>query len=414
MKFSVAFLLSFAFSAAFAADWPQWRGPARDGIVPDANWPDSLDEKTLIKSWHLELQPSYSGPIVVGDRVFVTETVGKTMERVRALDRATGRELWQHAWEGSLKVPFFAKANGDWIRATPACDGETVFVAGMRDVLVALDAKSGEVRWRFDFCEQLKSPLPAFGFVSSPLVEGDAVYAQAGSGFCKLDKKTGKLTWRTLADDGGMMGSAFSSPSFATLGGRRQILVQTRSQLAGVDPIDGVALWTQEIAAFRGMNILTPLVLGEVLFTSTYGGKTIGWNTAVAGGKWTISEKWRHKSQGYMTTPVVIEGTAYTHLRSERLMAIDVATGAERWTSSESFGKYVSLAAQDAPGNSNDLILALDQRGNLILLKAKPDAFEVIDRRKVSDNETWAHIAVSGDAVFVRDLYGITAWRWSR
>ncbi len=116
-------LLRFLFLAAFAgvadaADWPQWRGPARDGTVVGGKWPETLNEQSLTQTWRVELQPSYSGPVISGDRVFVTETVAKKFERVRALDRATGRELWQHTAEGAMSVPFFAKSNGDWIRAT--------------------------------------------------------------------------------------------------------------------------------------------------------------------------------------------------------------------------------------------------------------------------------------------------------
>lgn len=388
-----------------AADWPQWRGPSRDGTIPGGKWPDTLGEQSLAQSWRVELQPGYSGPIIVGDRVFVTETVARKIERTRALDRATGRELWQHTAEGAMKVPFFAKSNGDWIRATPACDGEKLYVAGMRDVLTAFDVKTGAVRWRVDFCEKYQTPLPAFGFVCSPLVDGDSVYVQAGAGFCRLDKKTGEIEWRTLVDEGGMDGSAFSSPVVATIAGKRQLVVQTRTHLAGVDAEGGTVLWKQEVEAFRGMNIITPVILGETLLTSAYGGKTIGWRVTQDDGKWNVTRHWQHKSQGYMTTPVVLNGIAYTHLRSQRMMAIGVRDGMEKWTSGESFGKYVSLVGHD------DKLLALDERGLLFLLRGSPEKFEKLGQVKVASQETWAHLAVCGNELFIRDLYGLTAWK---
>ena len=93
-------------------DWPQWRGPARTSVIPDAgHWQDDL--KGLRQTWRVELGPSYSGPIVAGDRVFVTETHDKKSEIVRALDRKTGKELWKVEWLGAMTVPFFARANGD-------------------------------------------------------------------------------------------------------------------------------------------------------------------------------------------------------------------------------------------------------------------------------------------------------------
>src|SRR5690606_1412577 len=91
---------------------------------------------------------------------------------------------------------------------------------------------------------------------------------------CRLEKATGRVVWRVLDDGGGMSGSAFSSPVLATLAGRRQLVVQTRTKLCGVDPESGDLLWSKAVPAFRGMNILTPTVIGNTLFTSTYGGKT--------------------------------------------------------------------------------------------------------------------------------------------
>ncbi len=399
----------FIAGSTFAADtsWPQWRGPTRDGQFTGPTWPAKLDANHLGQVWRVELGPSYSGPIVAGDRVFTTESKGKKFETVLALDRKTGKELWRVQWEGAMTVPFFAKSNGDWIRSTPALDGVRLYVAGMRDVLVCLDTATGAERWRKDFVKELGTALPDFGFVCSPLVEGDAVYVQAGGSLAKLDKLTGKILWQAMQDKGGMMGSAFSSPMFATLAGKKQLVVQTREKLAGVDPADGKVLWEQPIEAFRGMNILTPVADKDMLFTSAYGGKTIGFKIAQADGKFTVTEAWRHKAQGYMSTPVVIDGVAYTHLKSQRVMAIEVATGRELWTSEQSFGKYMNLVAQ------GDRILALDQGGKLFLFRANREKFDLLDQRKLTSAETWAHLAVAGDELFVRELNALVAYRWS-
>jgi outer membrane protein assembly factor BamB len=386
--------------------WPQWRGPNRDGQISGPAWPDKLDTNHLREVWRVELGPSYSGPIVGTDRVFTSETKGKQFEVVTAFDRATGKELWHARWEGAMSVPFFAKSNGDWVRSTPALDGERLYVAGMRDVLVCLNSRDGKEVWRKDFVKELKTPLPDFGFVCSPLVDGDAVYVQAAAAFVRLNKHTGEVVWRTLADKGGMWGSAFSSPMIATLAGQRQLLVQARDKLAGVNPTDGKVLWSQPVEAFRGMNILTPVAYKDTLFTSTYGGKTIGFKVTQAGSKFEVTQSWTHKAQGYMSTPVVINGVAYEHLKSQRLMAIEVETGRELWTASEGFGKYASLVAQ------GDRILALDQRGLLYLLRANPKQFELLDKRRLKDSESWAHLAVAGDELFVRGLNALTAYRW--
>ena len=401
------------FAADSTATWPQWRGPNRDGqVAASPTWPDRVDESSVAQKWRVELGPSYSGPIVAEDRVFVTETRGKKIEVVQALSRTDGKVIWTAEWPGAMSVPFFAAENGSWIRATPAFDGESLFVAGMRDVLVCLDAANGKERWRVDFVERFKSPVPAFGFVSSPLVDGEHVYVQAGASFVKLNKRNGETVWRSLNDDGGMNGSAFSSPFKATIAGQTQFLVQTRDQLAGVDEATGKELWNQKIEAFRGMNILTPVMFGDAIFTSSYGGKSWLFDLAKSGDassteqKMSVTERWQNKIQSYMSTPVVIDGHVYTHLKNQRFACIDLATGKERWVTTP-FGKYWSLVAQ------GQKILALDERGDLLLINANSEKFDLVDQRHVSESPTWAHLAVCGDEVFVRDLKGLTVYRWA-
>ena len=386
-----------------SATWPQWRGPTRDGRVSGGAWPERLDADSLQRLWRVPLGPSYSGPIVAEDRVFVTETVDRNSEVVRALDRATGKEIWRTEWPGSLSVPFFAKANGDWIRATPAYDGESLFVAGMRDVLVCLDADTGARRWRVDFPTEFGSALPSFGFVCSPLVTGDAVYVQAGAAFVKVDTRTGTVVWRTLQDSGGMSGSAFSSPIEASIAGEAQLLVQTRTALASVEPETGTVLWSRVVPAFRGMNILTPSVVGDTVFTSSYGGGSFLFRVARSGNGFRVDELWKGKTQAYMSTPVVLDGFAFLHLRNQRFTCIDMKTGQSTWTT-RPYGKYWSLVAQ------GDRILALDERGELRLIRANPRKFELLGELKVSDSSTWAHLAVAGDRIFIRDLGAITAY----
>jgi outer membrane protein assembly factor BamB len=384
-----------------AAGWGQWRGPHRDGRVVGQVWPKDLSKLETV--WEVELGPSYSGPIVLGDRVFVTETKDRKFEVVKALDRRTGKVLWETQWEGALSVPFFAKANGDWIRATPATDGERLYVAGMRDLLVCLDVATGNTLWKVDFVERFSSPLPAFGFVSSPLLIDDAVYVQAGGGFVKLNKMTGETIWRKLEDGGGMWGSAFSSPVFVSLNNTSQLVVQSRNELAGVTPT-GDILWKREIPAFRGMNILTPTIIGDSIFVSSYGGKSLMLSTSAADSGWQLGEKWTNNTQAYMSSPVVIDGHIYLHLRNKRFTCIDQNTGETKWTT-EPFGDYWSMTY------NGDKILALDSRGELLLIQANPTQFELLGQAKVAD-DSWAHLAIADNELVVRDLKKIKLLRW--
>lgn len=392
-------------SGSKTADWNQWRGPKRDGKLTGLELPTSLDDQQLQKVWSIPLEPSYSGPLVVGDRVYTTQTIRRKHEAVTAHDRNTGEKLWEKQWEGAMSVPFFAKANGDWIRATPAYDQGKLYVAGMRDKLVCLNADSGEVVWDLDFPKIMKSKVPAFGFVSSPLIDGNAVFTQAGQAIFKLNKLTGEVIWKA-GENGGGMDSAFSSPMIATLAGKRQLVVQTRNELMGLKIEDGAILWRQKIEAFRGMNIITPTIDGDSIFVSSYGGKTKLFELVAGNGGFELQERWMLPAQGYMCTPVVVDGHAYTHLRNQRFACYDLKNGVEKWKTSK-FGKYASLVAV------GDKILALDQNGTLMLLKTNSEAFELLDKRKVG-SDTWAHLALQGDQVFIRGLKELSMYQWRK
>lgn len=410
LAFVIALVVARVESAEPRPIWPQWRGPSRDGKIEGAAWPERLQGKCLQLLWRVELGPSYSGPIVAPDRVFVTETREKSEETVRALDRKTGKELWQVHWKGAVTVPAYARVNGEWIRSTPAYDGEAVYVGGMRDVLVCLEAKDGHERWRVDFPAQFKTAVPTLGLVSSPLADGESVYIVASAALVKLDKRSGKVLWRSVEDKdkGDAYASAVSSPVMATLADKRQVLVQNRKILAGVDPETGEVLWQHDVPSFRGTNIITPTLYGDrSIVTSAFGGRTFRFDVTAKGDALQVRTAWNNPAQGYMSSPLVIGDYLYMHLRNQRFTCLDLRTGKERWITSATFGKYWSMVAQ------KDRILALDQRGILYLLRANPEKFDLLDKQKVSDAETWAHLAVCGDELYIRELNALAVYRWT-
>ena len=222
----------------------------------------------------------------------------------------------------------------------------------------------------------------------------------------QINKQSGKVAWRVLTDAGGMFGSAFSSPVYRTLCGKPQLVVQTRMKLAGVEPDSGGVLWSQDIPAMLGMNIVTPTVDGDRIYTSSYGGGSRLLEIKRTGDDFHVATVWKTSLQGYMSTPVIIDGHACLHLRNQKFTCVDLKTGKQTWTTTERYGQYWSLAAQ------KDRILALDQTGQLLLIHATPAKFDLLDSRKTSEEETWGHLAVCDDQVFIRELKGISAYRW--
>ena len=384
--------------------WSQWRGPSRSGEVGGPEWPASLDQ--LADEWSVELGKGYSGPVVSEYAVFVAETINDETEGMRAYDRFSGREIWSTSWPGQGEVPFFAKKNGDWIRSTPTFDGDSLFIGGMEEVLHRIDAASGRIVWSINFPESYGTPVPDFGFASSPLVDGDHLFVQAANSIVKIDKRSGETRWRALVSETSMMSNgAFSSPVLATLAGRRHLLVQTRHTLYGLDPISGQVFWSRDVPNFRGMNILTPTVWKDSIFTSSYRNGTHLFTVTVdADSRPMISETWTYKSPGYMSSPVVIDDSVYLHLGNGRLTSIDLKTGDSHWTSPP-LGDYWSLAFQ------GDKILALTEAGDLHLPRADQERLEIVGTVSVADQSTWGHIAVDDGQIFVRELQGLRALR---
>ena len=394
----------FLLTAPAFAEWNQWRGPSRTGEAVGDDWPADFSQLTPL--WEVPLGKGYAGPLVTGDRVFVVESVDKKNAAVKALRRSDGTELWRHDWQSHGSVPFFAAANGDWVRSTPVWDGETLFVGGMNEKLFALNGDNGTTRWTIDFPDHYGTKVPDFGFASSPLVDGDALYVQAANSMLRINKATGEIVWRALENSGQIQVSgAFSSPVIAELDGVRQLILLTRLALHGLDLETGDELWTQEVPNFRGMNIMTPVISGNRIFTSPYRHGAFMYDVHRKEGGWEVTELWQQKASGYMSTPVWIGDSIYMHLGNGRFASIDATSGEELWRT-ESFGKYWSIAFH------GDRILALDSDGELLLVKATPESFTLLDRKEVATTESWAYVAVSDGQLLVRDLESVKLFAW--
>ena len=379
--------------------WNQWRGPQRDGVWA-GELPSLLSELSL--AWERPLSPSYSGPITDGKYVYTTETVDEKFERVTAFDLATGQSKWSTWWEGAIKVPPYAAVNGSWIKSTPALAEGALIVMGIRDELICLDPETGEQRWKVDLSGRFGSERPHFGAVCSPIIEDGAVYVQGGGATLKLSLADGSTVWKALDNDDD--DDAFSSPIIATIAGVKQLVVQTRVKLCGVSMDDGKMLWSQPIQAYRNMNVLTPTIVGDSVFTAAHSGRSQFFDLSRAGDQWQVKERWNQKVQAYMSSPVVYGDTIYLHSKNDRLTAMDTQSGDILWTG-QPMGKYQSLI------HNKDVLLVLDESGELLSVKLNRDELEILDRRKVA-NDSWAYLAVIKNGLVVRDLNALKVLRW--
>lgn len=403
MKTTIALLIAFSWTAAASAQeatWNQWRGPQRNGV-----WPGQLPTKLadLELAWERPLQPSYSGPVTDGKVVFTTETVDESFERMTAYDLKTGEVKWSTKWDGAITVPGYAMANGSWIKATPVLAEDSLVILGMRDEVICLEPATGEIRWKADLGQRFGARRPPFGGVCSPLIADGAVYLMAGGATAKLSLADGSTIWKTL-DDEGDDDDACSSPVVETIAGKRQLVVQTRTRLCGVDLDTGALLWSNVIEAYRNMNILTPMVIGDLVYTAAQRGSSHCFKITAAAGGLKSTEVWRQKTQAYMSSPVANDDTIFVHSSNERLTALDVATGEILWTGTP-MGKYQSLVRNDKT------ILILNSAGELSLVEPDRDALSISETRKVAD-DSWAYLGVFDGGILVRDLNALKVYRY--
>ena len=175
-RYYLVAILLFSWSYSARADnWPQWRGPERNGHVSSGTWPSSLKEPHLVQSWRVEMPPSYSGPVVSADRVFVTYSRGKEHEGVRALDRQTGKEVWKSEWKGAMTVAGLGTSMGSWIRATPALDGKRLYVFFGKSGVFCFDLDGKEL-WQTSVGDRTSG----WGSGSSPLLYKNLLIVKIG------------------------------------------------------------------------------------------------------------------------------------------------------------------------------------------------------------------------------------------
>lgn len=390
--------LWFVDTSAQSAAWPEWRGPARDGVAASAApaaWPAALTLK-----WKVAVGPGYSTPIVAGGRVFVHAREGDR-ETVSALDAATGRQLWRDAYPAPYTVNPAAAGHGPGPKSTPVHHEGRVYTFGISGVVSCYDAASGKVVWR----KQPSAEQPHFGVATSPVVVDGVVVVFVGGhdrgALMGLDLASGVTRWQWT---GGA--PAYASPVVATLAGVRQLVTQSRTHVVGVG-LDGRLLWQVPLETPYDQNSVTPVVAGDLVIYSGLSNPTTAIRIGRAGATLTPQEVWSNADVSMYMSTAVVAGDSLVGLGQRnrgQFFALDLKTGRTLWTTR---GREADNAALiRIPGHT--LIQTTD--GELIVAKDSATAFDVVKRYDVAESSTWAHPALVGNQLFVRDANSVTAW----
>lgn len=397
--------MALAFAATTGwADWPQWRGPHRDGrsdLAPRAAWPAALKP-----GWKARIGVGHSSPVVAGDRVYVFAREGDD-EVASAYDLASGKRLWRQAYAAPYTMNSAAASHGPGPKSTPVLGGGRLYTFGISGTLSCFDAASGGLEWRRSFGDAHRTTSPAYGATQSPLLDQDRLILHVGGdgdgALMSLIAGTGATGWSLKG-----YGPGYASPVVAELDGVRQYVVQTQSHLVGVDAATGRALWTLPFATPWEQNAVTAVVTGGAVVYSGLDQGIHAVRPRRQGDRWTAEEAWRNDALSmYMSSPV-LDGKrlfGFSHRKKGEFFCLDVETGRTLWRSEGRQGENAALVAV-----GRDLLLLKDA-AELLVIRMDADTFAPIATYTVAQSPTWAHPVPTAKGVLVKDLDSLALLR---
>jgi len=381
-------------------DWPQFRGPNRDGVagafeVP-ARWPDSL-----VRQWKVEVGIGHASPILVGNRVYAFARRGDR-EVMQALDAATGKIVWQTGYDAPVTVNPAAKAHGPGPKSTPTFAAGRLYTLGMGGIVTAFDASKGSILWQ----KPGGSVLPLYGTAASPLVDRGLAIVHVGGhdkgALTAFDAATGNPRWMWSGD-----GPSYASPVLADIDGVRQVITLTQKNVVAVSADTGSLLWQRPFSTEYDQNIITPLVAGRTVIIGGYQQPTTALLITKKGAGWTIEEAWSNPAVSlYMADAVMTGGSLFglSHRNSGQYFLLDLKTGKTTWTGQP------RQAGNAAISRAGDVLFALEDDAELVVGKAGSEGLQVLKRYTLADTATWAQPVISGNRIFVKDSSTIALW----
>jgi outer membrane protein assembly factor BamB len=387
--------------AAAATDWPQWRGPSRDGSAPAPTdpkaWPAQLTQK-----WKVDVGLGYATPIVVGNRIYQFARQGER-EVMSAIDAESGKVLWQTGHAAPFTMHSATTQHGPGPKSTPVYSNGRLFSIGMTGIVTAYDAASGKQVWQ----KPGSSTVPMFTtHAFSPIVDRGLVIFHLGGhnegALTALDANTGDVRWAWKGD-----GPGYGSPVLADIGGTRQIIAITQGKLVGVDAANGMLLWERPYPIANFTNSVTPVMFGQTLIVSGNGGPTTALSITRKGNEWVTETLWENADVPLRMSDAVIVGDVLfgmTTRNSGQYFAVDAKSGKTLWTSEGRQAGHAAIA------RAGDLLLSLEDDGELVVARNSKTGFEPLHRYKVSDSATWTQAAYSGNRVFVKDVSSLALW----
>src|SRR5215471_8582965 len=380
-----------------AAEWPGFRGPHRDDIIPGVRIKTDWTASPPVALWRRPVGPGWSSFAVRGGLFYTQEQRGPD-EIVACYKLTTGEPVWAHR----DTARFWESNGGPGPRGTPTLYNGRVYTFGATGILNVLNERDGSVVWSRNAASDTGMAIPQWGFASSPLVIGDLVIVATSGQLVAYDLATGAKRWTSPP-----RGVSYSSPHLATIDGVPQVLLLSEPGLISVGLADGKLLWEH---AWAGYPIVQPALTadGDVLISVSEGSGTRRLGVARGSSGWTVQERWTSLGlKPYFNDFVVHKGHAFG-FDGSILACIDLKDGKRVWKGGR-FGSGQLLLLAD-----QDLLLLTSEEGELALVRATPDGFTEVARFPALEGKTWNHPVLVGDVLLVRNGEQMAAFRLSR
>jgi outer membrane protein assembly factor BamB len=369
--------------SAMAADWPQFRGPHRDGSWDETGILQSFPPEGLKTRWRQPVGGGWSSPVVFQGRVFVFDvelTKPSARERLHCFEEKTGKVLWVYAYEEKYSEWTYVPERGAGPTATPIVEGDRIYVVGANGRTHCLDVKSGTVIWENNIGQ--KYEVAEMSCRPSPLIDGARLIvftgAKPGASVLALDKQTGKEIWKALDDP-----VSNSSPIIITTGGRRQLIVWSNNSLASLDPANGHTNWREPMVTSGNDSAATPVFQGNRLLVS---GLMLDVSAELPRFLWPEIRTPSKRILSNTSTAVLQGQYIFSAKGSGELVCLEAATGRQIWSTNSLTASKNGASIHITP-QGGGFFLFTDE-GNLIRAHLSPAGYREISRSHLID-PTW-------------------------
>lgn len=407
--FTLALLLA---GAGSAEDWPQWRGPNRDGVWSETGIYETFPTNGLNVRWRVPVGHGFSSPIVARGRVYVTDSQldrPKVHERVHCFDEATGRSIWNFTHDAIFPDWAFVPAQEPGANGTPIVSDGRVYAPGPNGHrLFCLESEKGGLLWQKDLAKEYQIEETT-SICNSPLVDGDRLIVLIGGkpGACvvALNKNSGKEVWRSLDES-----AAHSSPIIISAGGTRQLIAWTVQSVTSLDPVTGERFWRENFPSGSSSVVATPVVSGNRLLI---GGLMLKLDSdkPAATVLWPETQALSRRILSSTSTALLRGGYVFSANSSGMLVCLDASTGKQVWETDQVTDRKSGTASSIHLTVNGDSVLLFNDQGELIRARLSAGGYQEISRVALIEptnafgghRVTWSAPAYANRNVYVRN-----------